>query len=114
MTGGTVVSLGSVGDNFGAGFTGGQAFIFDADGTFEHRINPDTLAVAAGRAPLLAELLRGLSSGTWRKRIAAMPRICWWIGPHLAAVLAGGAEEYVKYLPVPITENAAAAGIKTE
>ncbi|WP_238996957.1 glutamate synthase large subunit [Entomobacter blattae] len=43
MTGGLVVVLGKAGDNFGAGFTGGMAFVFDADGSFEQRINPDTL-----------------------------------------------------------------------
>ena len=31
MTGGTVVILGEVGDNFGAGFTGGLAFVYDRD-----------------------------------------------------------------------------------
>jgi glutamate synthase (NADPH/NADH) large chain len=43
MTGGCVVILGSVGDNFGAGFTGGMAFLYDADDTFERRVNPETL-----------------------------------------------------------------------
>ncbi|AQS89463.1 glutamate synthase large chain [Neoasaia chiangmaiensis NBRC 101099] len=43
MTGGTVVILGRAGDNFGAGFTGGMAFVLDTDGNFESRINPDTL-----------------------------------------------------------------------
>lgn len=43
MTGGTVVVLGEVGANFGAGFTGGMAFVYDADGTFEHRVNPDNV-----------------------------------------------------------------------
>ncbi|MBB2201185.1 glutamate synthase large subunit [Gluconacetobacter tumulisoli] len=43
MTGGTVVILGEAGDNFGAGFTGGMAFIYDEHDTFEQRINPDTL-----------------------------------------------------------------------
>ena len=43
MTGGTVVILGAVGDNFGAGFTGGMAFVYDADDLFEQRVNPDTL-----------------------------------------------------------------------
>ena len=32
MTGGTVAILGPVGDNFGAGMTGGMAFVYDADG----------------------------------------------------------------------------------
>jgi glutamate synthase (NADPH/NADH) large chain len=43
MTGGCVVILGAVGDNFGAGFTGGMAFLYDADDTFEKRVNPETL-----------------------------------------------------------------------
>jgi glutamate synthase (NADPH/NADH) large chain len=43
MTGGTVVILGSTGDNFGAGFTGGMAFVYDPDDTFELRVNPDTI-----------------------------------------------------------------------
>ncbi len=43
MTGGTVVILGPVGDNFGAGMTGGMAFVYDSDGSFEERLNPETL-----------------------------------------------------------------------
>jgi len=43
MTGGQVVVLGDVGANFGAGFTGGMAFIYDVDGTFEHRVNPENV-----------------------------------------------------------------------
>jgi glutamate synthase (NADPH/NADH) large chain len=34
MTGGTVVVLGKTGMNFGAGMTGGLAWVYDADGTF--------------------------------------------------------------------------------
>jgi glutamate synthase domain-containing protein 3 len=29
MTGGTAIILGEVGDNFGAGMTGGMAFVYD-------------------------------------------------------------------------------------
>ncbi|HCJ61651.1 MAG TPA: hypothetical protein DHV49_02915, partial [Alphaproteobacteria bacterium] len=43
MTGGTAVILGAVGDNFGAGMTGGMAFIYDIDGNFERRVNPESL-----------------------------------------------------------------------
>lgn len=43
MTGGLVVILGDTGDNFGAGFTGGMAFVYDAKGDFEKKINQDTL-----------------------------------------------------------------------
>ncbi len=39
MTGGTAVVLGSVGRNFGAGMSGGIAFVYDEDGTFAGRCN---------------------------------------------------------------------------
>jgi glutamate synthase (NADPH/NADH) large chain len=43
MTGGVVAIIGPVGDNFGAGMTGGMAFVYDANGDFEHRVNPDSV-----------------------------------------------------------------------
>jgi glutamate synthase (NADPH/NADH) large chain len=43
MTGGTVVVLGNVGDNFGAGMTGGMAFIYDPNRDFEKKVNPETV-----------------------------------------------------------------------
>ncbi len=43
MTGGIAVILGEVGDNFGAGMTGGMAFIYDRNGTLEERLNPDSI-----------------------------------------------------------------------
>ena len=43
MTGGTVVVLGAVGDNFAAGMTGGMAFVYDADDSFSHRVNPESV-----------------------------------------------------------------------
>ena len=43
MTGGTVVVLGEVGDNFGAGMTGGMAFIYDPNKEFEKKANPETI-----------------------------------------------------------------------
>ncbi|MEX2253279.1 MAG: glutamate synthase-related protein, partial [Thermoleophilaceae bacterium] len=39
MTGGRVVILGSTGINFGAGMSGGIAFVYDPDGTFDTRVN---------------------------------------------------------------------------
>ncbi len=39
MTGGTVVVLGETGRNFAAGMSGGIAYVFDEDGTFESRCN---------------------------------------------------------------------------
>jgi glutamate synthase (NADPH/NADH) large chain len=43
MTGGTVVVLGKSGDNFGAGMTGGMAFVYDEDKKFQLRVNSETL-----------------------------------------------------------------------
>jgi len=37
------VILGSVGDNFGAGMTGGMAFIYDRKNTFESSVNPESV-----------------------------------------------------------------------
>ena len=39
MTSGTVVVLGSTGRNFGAGMTGGMAFVYDHENNFEQRMN---------------------------------------------------------------------------
>ena len=39
MTGGRVVVLGETGRNFGAGMSGGIAYVWDRDNTFEHRFN---------------------------------------------------------------------------
>ena len=43
MTGGTVVILGSVGDNFAAGMTGGIAFVYDPNDVFENYVNPTSV-----------------------------------------------------------------------
>jgi len=43
MTGGTIVILGKVGDNFAAGMTGGMAFIYDLNNDFENYVNPSSV-----------------------------------------------------------------------
>ena len=43
MTGGSVVILGNVGDNFAAGMTGGMAFVYDKSGDFENKVNPESV-----------------------------------------------------------------------
>uniref|UniRef100_A0A7S1D365 Glutamate synthase alpha subunit C-terminal domain-containing protein n=2 Tax=Cyclophora tenuis TaxID=216820 RepID=A0A7S1D365_CYCTE len=45
MTGGVVVMLGSVGRNVGAGMTGGIGYFYDADGTFESKVNTEIVKV---------------------------------------------------------------------
>ncbi len=43
MTGGVVVILGRIGDNFGAGMTGGRAYVLDTDNMFEKCVNPESV-----------------------------------------------------------------------
>jgi glutamate synthase (NADPH/NADH) large chain len=43
MTGGIAVILGSVGHNFGAGMTGGMAFIYDFENNFADRVNDESI-----------------------------------------------------------------------
>ena len=43
MTGGTSIILGEVGDNFGAGMTGGMAFVYDLKKNFEDFVNPSSV-----------------------------------------------------------------------
>ena len=43
MTGGTVVILGKVGDNFAAGMTGGMAFVYDPNNDFEKYVNSSSV-----------------------------------------------------------------------
>ncbi|MBX3011796.1 MAG: glutamate synthase large subunit [Caldilineaceae bacterium] len=45
MTGGTVVVLGETGRNFGAGMTGGRAYVYDIGDSFERRYNSELIAV---------------------------------------------------------------------
>ena len=43
MTGGSLVILGKVGDNFAAGMIGGMAFIYDKAKEFEKKVNPESV-----------------------------------------------------------------------
>ena len=45
MTGGRAVILGSAGRNFGAGMSGGMAFVYDSNNTFATRVNHDMVDV---------------------------------------------------------------------
>jgi len=46
MTGGRVVVLGPVGWNLAAGMSGGELFVYDADGSAERALNGDLAGVA--------------------------------------------------------------------
>jgi len=47
MTGGIAVILGNTGRNFAAGMSGGIAYVFDEDGTFERRCNTEMVTLEA-------------------------------------------------------------------
>ena len=48
MTGGAVVVLGPTGRNFGAGMTNGLAFVLDVDGSFESKVNDESVLLERG------------------------------------------------------------------
>ncbi len=103
MTGGMVVILGSIGDNFGAGFTGGMAFVYDPGNMFSKRVNPTTLLWQRVAHPHWQSVLRNLLTrhvaettsqhaarllNDWDREL---PRF-WQIVP----------KEFVKHLEVPL------------
>jgi glutamate synthase (NADPH/NADH) large chain len=109
MTGGMVVVLGTIGDNFGAGFTGGVAFVYDPDGMFELRVNPDTLVwqrVATSAWQEELKRLVRLHVAETSSRYAAMLLHDWdTVLPKVWQVVP---KDFVKYLPMPLTEAAEA------
>ena len=61
MTGGVVTILGETGINFGAGMTGGFAYVFDEFGRFEERVNRELVDVLSmSTIDQLKEHLRGI------------------------------------------------------
>ncbi len=60
MTGGTVVILGEVGDNFAAGMTGGMAFIYDRNKEFEKKVNPESVVWQNLETDYWKNFLKGL------------------------------------------------------
>ncbi|SPJ24694.1 glutamate synthase large subunit [Palleronia abyssalis] len=60
MTGGVAVILGEIGANFGAGMTGGMAFLYDPNDRANTLMNPETLVTCAVTTDYWADLLKGL------------------------------------------------------
>ncbi len=77
MTGGVVVVLGPAGRNFGAGMSGGVAFLYDPDGTAAGRVAGAHLALEPVAAPTTARCCGACSRSTPAPRAAASPRPCW-------------------------------------
>jgi len=61
MTGGIIAVLGPVGVNFGAGMTGGFAYLMDDNGDLDNRVNAELVDIMSIEdKAILAEHLRGL------------------------------------------------------
>jgi glutamate synthase domain-containing protein 3 len=60
MTGGVAVVLGDTGRNFGAGMSGGVAFVYDPHGTFTDRLNPQMVQLARLSGGLDESLLKAM------------------------------------------------------
>ncbi len=106
MTGGTVVILGATGDNFGAGFTGGMAFVYDPDDTFELRVNPDTVTWQRLASAHWEGVLRALIAEHAREtnsRYAAMLLHDW--EQERTRFWQVVPKEYRKYLPQALADE---------
>jgi glutamate synthase (NADPH/NADH) large chain len=110
MTGGTVVILGTVGDNFAAGMTGGMAFVYDPEEVLEARINPEHVLWQRLAHPHWEAVARDLvarHAAETNSRYAASllndwareKRRFWQVVP----------KDYVRYLPVPLAADPALA-----
>ena len=68
MTGGIVTILGETGVNFGAGMTGGFAYVLDQSGALESRVNPELVDIITleDRA-VLQEHLRGVINAHYQE-----------------------------------------------
>ncbi len=89
MTGGTVVVLGPVGRNFGAGMSGGLAFVWDPDRRLDTLLNPEMVElrdVPAAESDALRALVSRHAEATssphakalladWPKTLAALRRV---------------------------------------
>ncbi len=108
MTGGRALILGPTGVNFGAGMTGGVAYVYDRDNDFDLRCNPDTVD--------LEPVLPGSSDeeellGLLREHLAATGSV------RAGELLADWSEvrgRFVKVLPVEYRRALLARRAKTE
>ena len=98
MTGGRVAVLGPVGDNFGAGMSGGIAWVLDAEGTLDDHINVGLVrvhTVAPEQAAELKQLLEMHAQATSSKKAAEiLSDFELWL-PRFKAVIS---DEYLSYL----------------
>jgi glutamate synthase (ferredoxin) len=92
MTGGTVVVLGRTGRNFGAGMSGGVAYVHDSDGNFPSRVNREMVdleeLVDEAEIARLRDLVERHVKATGSAR-----------GKRMLAGWAGAVKRFVKVMP---------------
>jgi glutamate synthase (NADPH/NADH) large chain/glutamate synthase (ferredoxin) len=107
MTGGVAVVLGRIGANFGAGMTGGMAYVYDPKGVAEDFMNPENILTCAVSHPHWEAQLRGLierhvteTGSRHAERILAS-----WTTER-ANFLQVCPKEMLAHLPHPLSEDA--------
>ena len=93
MTGGLIVSLGGSGSNFGAGMSGGLAFVYDEDDHFENNYNPEMVGIErlsdSGEVDALKKIVEAHATATsspyaasllenWERTVSKF----WKVVPH--------------------------------
>jgi glutamate synthase domain-containing protein 3 len=98
MTGGVVVVLGRTGRNFGAGMSGGVAYVLDLDERFAERVNPGMVAVERVAHDVDEELLKALVARHWE--LTGSPRAAWVLEHWVEA-----SAKFWKVVPHPGAED---------
>ncbi|WP_127113437.1 glutamate synthase large subunit [Shimia sediminis] len=109
MTGGIAVILGSIGANFGAGMTGGMAYLYDPEGKAENVMNMETLVTCPVTVAHWEDQLKGLIERHLEEtgsRKAADILQHWDM--EKSNFLQVCPKEMLVHLPAPLTEEEAA------
>jgi glutamate synthase domain-containing protein 2/glutamate synthase domain-containing protein 1/glutamate synthase domain-containing protein 3 len=97
MTNGSVAILGKTGKNFGAGMSGGTAYVYDVDGRFYSRINPEMVVpLPVRRDQDIVELKKLITDHAEKTG-----------SPHAKAMLADWDNSLKKFVRVIAKERAA-------
>ncbi len=98
MTGGLIVCLGKTGSNFGAGMSGGMAFIYDEEGHFPASLNPQM--VEAHRLSDTAEVESLLKTIEVHAKLTESP-----YGTEIIKDWENSVKKFWKVTPKPVGEN---------
>jgi len=115
MTGGTVAILGRVGDNFGAGMTGGMAFVYDPDDHLTPHLNPESVVAVPIRSAHWEGVLRDLIEEHMRRTesVRAHDILADWEQTRDRFVQICP-KEMISRIEHPLDDNAPAAGQAAE